>query len=394
VTGPGSSTTGHIATYADGTGKVIQDGGVLGSIAALSALSAQYLAGSAIAFGLTMVNGTFNISNAGNALTIAIKTLAGSDPSSSDPTFFVFRGTGASGGTYSVIGVNAALNVTIPYNAGSPNTLGSSNNTPFRIWVVAINNAGTVELALINCLSGTSIYPLGQNLTTNTTAFGGGGANAAQTFYATNSRSNVVYNVLGHFTYEAGGTLATAGTWNANPGTVRLYVPGNMPLPGGEVQRVRTATGAYQSGSTVFATADSIPTNTAGDQYMSQMITPASSANVLEIDARAVFSEASAGGREGMGLFQDATASALAAAYFDAQAANLMYAMDVRHEMQAGTVSSTTFKIRMGNASGNVTQFNGISGARTLGGVANSFIRAGDHGVMRSAIRATHCGNE
>jgi hypothetical protein len=108
---------------------------------------------------------------------------------------------------------------------------------------------------------------------------------------------------------------------------------------------------------------------------MSQMITPASSANVLEIDARAVFSEASAGGREGMGLFQDATASALAAAYFDAQAANLMYAMDVRHEMQAGTVSSTTFKIRMGNASGNVTQFNGISGARTLGGVANSFIR-------------------
>jgi hypothetical protein len=375
VTGPGSSTTGHIATYADGTGKVIQDGGVLGSIAALSALSAQYLAGSAIAFGLTMVNGTFNISNAGNALTIAIKTLAGSDPSSSDPTFFVFRGTGASGGTCSVISVTAALNVTIPYNAGSPNTLGSSNNTPFRIWVVAINNAGTVELALINCLSGTSIYPLGQNLTTNTTAFGGGGANAAQTFYATNSRSNVVYNVLGHFTYEAGGTLATAGTWNANPGTVRLYVPGNMPLPGGEVQRVRTATGAYQSGTTVFATADSIPTNTAGDQYMSQMITPASSANVLEIDAHALFSEASAGGREGVALFQDATANALAAAYFDGQAANLMYAMDVRHEMQAGTLSSTTFKIRMGNASGNATQFNGISGARTLGGSANSYVR-------------------
>jgi hypothetical protein len=245
VVGPNSSTAGHIATFADTTGKTIQDGGALGALGTLNTLPARYLAASATAFGSTMLNGTFNISNAANALTIAIKTQAGNDPSASDPTLFVFRGTNANG-TYSVISVTAALSVTIP----SGSTLGSANATPFRIWVLAINNAGTVELAVINCLSGTNIYPLGQTNGITTTAFGGG-ANSAQVPYSQNSRGPVMYSILGYFTYEAGSTLATAGTYNVNPGTVRLFMPGNMALPGAEVQSQFNSSGALSSGTTV-----------------------------------------------------------------------------------------------------------------------------------------------
>src|SRR5258706_13163847 len=49
VTGPGSSVTGHIATFADTTGKVIQDGGAF-------QVSAQNIASSAVAFGVNMLN--------------------------------------------------------------------------------------------------------------------------------------------------------------------------------------------------------------------------------------------------------------------------------------------------------------------------------------------------
>jgi hypothetical protein len=49
------------------------------------------LANAAVAFGVGMLNGKLVASVASNALTIAVKTLAGNDPSASDPVFFVFR---------------------------------------------------------------------------------------------------------------------------------------------------------------------------------------------------------------------------------------------------------------------------------------------------------------
>src|SRR5258705_4003905 len=87
VAGPGSSTTGHIATFADGTGKLLADGGV--QIGGANSITPSMFANAAIAFGVGMLNGTLAASVAGNALTIAVKTLAGADPSSSDPVFFL-----------------------------------------------------------------------------------------------------------------------------------------------------------------------------------------------------------------------------------------------------------------------------------------------------------------
>src|SRR5712671_1783188 len=56
VSGPGSSTAGHIATFADGTGKVLQDGGVL--LPAAGTITPSMFANAAVAFGVGMLNGT------------------------------------------------------------------------------------------------------------------------------------------------------------------------------------------------------------------------------------------------------------------------------------------------------------------------------------------------
>jgi hypothetical protein len=66
----------------------------------------------------------------------------------------------------------------------SGSTLGAANNTPFRLWLVGFNDAGTFRLGVVNCLSGTSIYPLGQFPIASSTAEGGAGAaDSAQVFY-------------------------------------------------------------------------------------------------------------------------------------------------------------------------------------------------------------------
>src|SRR5216684_4356709 len=71
-------------------------------------------------------------------------------------------------------------------------------------------------------------------------------------------------------------------------------------------------TGAAATGTTTFTIGDTIPTNTAGDQYMSQAITPTNASSTLYIDV--VWNGSiSISGTVFVGLFQDATANALAA---------------------------------------------------------------------------------
>jgi hypothetical protein len=242
VTGPGSSISGHVATFSGTTGKLIQDGGALGTLAAQSSVSASYLAASAISLGATMLNGTIVPSVSGGALTLAIKTLAGNNPSSTDPVWFAFRsGASTAGGGYAVIEFTAPLSITVP----SGSSVGFSNATPGRLWLVAVNNGGVVSLAVINALaignSGASpgVYSLAGWVLVNVTAIGGAASNA-QIFYGNNSLAGVPFAVLGHVTWEYGNTLPTAGAWSAGPSTVELYRPGVL-LPGQAVQRIGTS---------------------------------------------------------------------------------------------------------------------------------------------------------
>lgn len=138
-------------------------------------------------------------------------------------------------------------------------------------------------------------------------------------------------------------------------------------------QMVSTVTGAVATGTTTMPMDDTIPQNTEGDQYMTLAITPTNSTNKLEISVVVNYAH-SAVGHVTAALFQDTTASALAAADVVAQTADVLRVINFTHVMDAGTTSATTFKVRVGSESAGTLTFNGFSGARKLGGVLASSI--------------------
>jgi hypothetical protein len=83
-----------------------------------------------------------------------------------------------------------------------------------RLAVVAIDNAGTVELAVVN----SSVYGfLDEGLLISTTAEGGvGGADSGSVFYSTSARTSVAFRVVGYVS----STQTTAGAWASAPSNV------------------------------------------------------------------------------------------------------------------------------------------------------------------------------
>ncbi len=368
VTGPGSATSGHLAVFSGTTGKLVADGGAAGSIANLSALTAQYLAASAVMFGVNMINGTIKASVASNALTLAIKTLAGADPSASDPVWFAFRDATAGNGDYSVIETTAALSVTVP--AGS--TLGFSNATPGRIWLVAVNNGGTVSLAVVNCYTQSSgnVFPLGGWGVAGTVTNPIG--NNAQQFYGPASLSNVPYSVLGYVSYETGATLATAGTYATAPTRVELLRPG-VPLPGFVIQSLWNQITAVPTGGATYSPTATPPTTAVGVQGGSEAITPTSSANVLRVSGQlAIGDTASVAPIITVFLTQDSGSNALAVSTLAGSTATTYPNQVPRlfYQTLASTLASTTFKL-WGAVSVGVTNINSAGGG-SLFAIANS----------------------
>jgi hypothetical protein len=149
--------------------------------------------------------------------------------------------------------------------------LGAASGVPFRVWVVAFNDGGTVRLGLINCTSSTSIYPLGSWGIASSTGIGTG-ADALQTFYSDAGVSAKAYLVIGYVSYESG--LSTAGTWDAVPTRAQAAML-DIPMPGDAVQRV-VATHAGQLAST---------SSTYADTGLTAAITPTSAANKVLVRA-------------------------------------------------------------------------------------------------------------
>ena len=141
---------------------------------------------------------------------------------------------------------------------------------------------------------------------------------------------------------------------------------------GETVQVVHSRDGAVATGSTSIPEDDTIPQNTEGTEFMTQAITPTNTNNKLKIDVTLC---ASVGGGESLtvALFQDSTADAIAVAANYGTTVQLQ-TITFTHYMTAGTTSSTTFKVRAGNGSGNTITFNGESATRRYGGVLASSI--------------------
>jgi len=97
----------------------------------------------------------------------------------------------------------------------SGSSLGTVNATASRLAVLAINNAGTVELAVVNLAGGTLLDE--SNLLSTTAEGGAGAADSASTVYSTTARGSVPYRVVGFIE----STQATAGTWATAPSTIQ-----------------------------------------------------------------------------------------------------------------------------------------------------------------------------
>lgn len=139
---------------------------------------------------------------ASNALTITL-----------NPTTLDFRSSTLGSGTVNTRTVSAAISVVV----SSGSTLGTVNGVDNRLAVLAIDNAGTVELAVVNVAGGTNLDETG---VISTTAEGGAGnADSASVIYSTTARTNVPYRVVGFVE----STQTTAGTWATAPSKVQGF---------------------------------------------------------------------------------------------------------------------------------------------------------------------------
>lgn len=161
-------------------------------------------------------NLAISASVAGNALTIALKTKAGTDASGSDVIGVGMRSSTATSGIYERRTVTGALSLVV----SSGSTLGHVSAVAEYAYVYLIDNAGTLELAVT---STPLIYEAGQLI--STTAEGGAGAADSRTaIYSTTARSGVACRYVGRLK----STQATAGTWATAIAEVALLPAGDL----------------------------------------------------------------------------------------------------------------------------------------------------------------------
>jgi len=139
-----------------------------------------------------------------------------------------------------------------------------------------------------------------------------------------------------------------------------LWVGANT---GGAGQIVQTIEATPNTTATLVTTAipldNTIPQNTEGTEVITVSITPKSTTSRLRICCSFDMVQAQSTENAIISLFQDSTSDAISATvvYVDFPAQASLY-----HEMVAGTISSTTFKIRLGP-----TVVNNLSYNRTTG---------------------------
>ena len=126
-----------------------------------------------------------------------------------NPTILNFRNTPLTSGTINTRTVATAISVVVPSTA----TLGTVSAQQSRLVLLALDNAGTVELAVVNIVGGTN---LDETTLISTTAIIAG-SNSASVVYSTTARTSLPFRVVGYVE----STQATAGTWATAPSTIQ-----------------------------------------------------------------------------------------------------------------------------------------------------------------------------
>lgn len=203
--------SGISITNGDGTITVASTGGGAG---------ASYSSSSSIS------NVGMSTTVAGNAITIALKQSDGStNCDSTTPCSISFRSSAGTTGQYVTRSVTSSL--TLVVSSGS--TLGHQSGVSQAAYVYALDNAGTVELAV----SGSFLGDEG-SVTTTLAEGGAGAADGYSAMYSSTARTGVAFRLIGRFMSNE----ATAGTWATNSSEISV-----TPFKTGEV-RTDNAAGA------------------------------------------------------------------------------------------------------------------------------------------------------
>jgi len=171
-----------------------------------------------------------------------------------NPTTLDFRSSTLTSGT--IVSRTIASAISVVVSSGS--TLGTVSATQSRIVVLALDNAGTVELAVVNIAGGNDLTETG--LISTTAEGGAGAADSASVVYSTTARTNVAYRVVGYIE----STQATAGTWATAPSTIQGC--------GGQALTSMSSLGYGQTWQTVTRAIGTTYYNTTGKPIMLSML--------------------------------------------------------------------------------------------------------------------------
>ena len=200
---------------------------------------------------------------ASNALTLTL-----------NPTALDFRSSTLASGTVNTRIIASAISVVVPSSA----TLGTVNATAARLAVLALDNSGTVELAVVNIAGGNQLDETNLISTTAISA----AATASNVIYSTTARTSVPYCVVGFVDI----TETTAGTWATAPSTIQGT--------GGQALAALSSIGYGQTWQSVTRTSGTTYYNTTGKPIMFNFSSNISSGANLVVNGVTVCRTASA----------------------------------------------------------------------------------------------------
>lgn len=162
--------------------------------------------------------------------------------------------------------------------------------------------------------------------------------------------------------------------YNASTGKIEYEIAPTPTIPAGMVVNVANKmTSTNATITTIIPVDNTKPQISEGDQIMFLAYTPQSITNNLLITVVANICGDSGGNVNTVALFQDSNADALACSVGSPWAGGTFAPIVFNWFMPAGTVSSTTFKVRSGPQASATHYFNGTSaGARFNGTFASS----------------------
>lgn len=158
---------------------------------------------------------------------------------------------------------------------------------------------------------------------------------------------------------------------------------GFIPPTAGGTRTKFTQYTNYSAQSAQIPWDDTIPQSSEGYEFMTISFTPSSTTSQLLVEAGAYGyrSDTSNDGSATMALFKDSESDARAAVPQSLPiggASSVSCMFNLAYIMTSGTVSSITFKIRIGCPTAATFYFNGMNASRVYGGVGVSWIKVSE----------------